>query len=176
MCIYLLVFVYLLRLGLKDKYLRRIAIVWFKYASPCNSSGWQNSRWDIWSNLATIFSPLDNHLTKELMPNILNLMRGISVFFCMCFPSFLSFFVCDLFGAWWKDQPDVDRRPVENLSPLVDVDQTEVFKWSMLTSITPSVCAMCVCVSCFFLYLCVICLCHVCVYVCVCVCVELLPV
>ena len=45
-------------------------------------------------------------------------------------------------GVWWKHQPDVDRRPVENLSfvqnwgfQLVDlltlsVDQTELFYWS----------------------------------------------
>ena len=30
--------------------------------------------------------------------------------------------------AWWKRQPDVDRRPVENLS-LVDVDQLKTSVW-----------------------------------------------
>ena len=146
MCIYLLVFVYLLRLGLKDKYLRRIAIVWFKYASPCNSSGWQNSRWDIWSNLATIISLFDNHLRKELMPNILNLMRGISVFFCMYFHLFLSFFVCDL------------------VVPCVCVCSVSFFLclWS--------VCAMCVCVMLLPLFACDLFVPCVCVCVCLCVC------
>ena len=37
--------------------------------------------------------------------------------------------------AWWKRQPDVDRRPSWRFQ-LVDIDQTELFYWSTSTILT----------------------------------------
>ena len=87
------------------------------------------------------YSLFDNHLRKELMPNILNLMRGISVFFCMYFHLFLSFFVCDL------------------VVPCVCVCSVSFFLclWS--------VCAMCVCVMLLPLFACDLFVPCVCVFV-----------